>query len=112
MSSRASVLLATALALGAPLSGVAADVKDSRPNILFILADDFRPDCIAARGNSHIKTPALDTLVERGVSFSHAYVMGAMQGAVCQPSRCMIQTGRSLFHLPRVQYQKGYAEFA
>jgi arylsulfatase A-like enzyme len=90
----------------------AAAGNSSRPNILFILADDFRPDAIAARGNPAIKTPNLDRLVQRGTSFSHCYVMGAMEGAVCRPSRSMIQTGRSLFHLPQVQYQKGYAEFA
>src|SRR5438093_990483 len=28
----------------------------AKPNVLFILADDFRPDCIAAWGNPHIKT--------------------------------------------------------
>ena len=86
--------------------------KNARPNILFILSDDHRPDGIGAWGNSHIKTPALDRLVERGISFPRAYVMGAMVGAVCTPSRCMIQTGRSLFHLPTVNFGKGYAEFA
>ena len=38
--------------------------------------------------------------------------MGAMEGAVCTPSRCMVQTGRSLFHLPPGNLRKGYSEFA
>ena len=42
----------------------------SKPNILFILADDHRTDGIAALGNRHLKTPVLDKLVERGVAFS------------------------------------------
>jgi arylsulfatase A-like enzyme len=63
-------------------------------------------------GNPHLKTPTLDNLVERGVSFSRAYVMGSMEGAVCCPSRCMVQTGRSLFNLPRTNLRKGYTEFA
>ncbi|MBM3890331.1 MAG: DUF4976 domain-containing protein [Verrucomicrobia bacterium] len=77
--------------------GFAAPAK---PNVLFILADDMRPDCIGAMGNPHIKTPNLDRLVERGMAFTHAYTMGSMQGAVCTPSRTMILTGRSLFRLP------------
>ncbi|MCX7047500.1 MAG: sulfatase-like hydrolase/transferase [Candidatus Sumerlaeota bacterium] len=71
-----------------------------KPNVLFILADDMRPDCISALGNPHIKTPNLDKLVARGMTFTRAYVMGSMSGAVCMPSRTMILTGRTMFHLP------------
>ena len=91
---------------------LAADPEAARPNILFILSDDHRPDGVAALGNPHIKTPTLDNLVAHGVSFSRAYVMGSMEGAVCSPSRCMIQAGRSLFHLPPANLRKGYADFA
>ena len=38
--------------------------------------------------------------------------MGSMEGAVCAPSRCMMQTGRSLFHLPPTNLRKSYPEFA
>ncbi|MDD4872259.1 MAG: sulfatase-like hydrolase/transferase [Kiritimatiellae bacterium] len=70
-----------------------------KPNVLFILADDMRPDCIGALGNPNIKTPNLDNLVERGMSFTHAYCLGSNSGAVCMPSRTMILTGRSVFHI-------------
>ena len=83
------------------LSSVAVDTK---PNVLFILADDFRPDCIAAWGNPQIRTPNLDKLCARGLLFTHAYTMGSMIGAVCTPSRTMILTGRSLFHAPGNDY--------
>src|SRR2546426_625407 len=76
----------------------------AKPNVLFILADDFRPDCIAAWGNPHIKTPTLDKLAERGMSFTHAYTMGSMVPAVCTPSRTMILTGRSLFQAAGQNY--------
>jgi arylsulfatase A-like enzyme len=106
----------SALLLAAVLTGWAArasaDSPAPRPNILFIFADDHRADGVGALGNPHVKTPTLDKLVERGVSFSRAYVMGSMEGAVCCPSRCMVQTGRSLFHLPKANLRKGYAEFA
>lgn len=108
-------LLATCLALAAsaaPAAPAASATTQPKPNILLFLTDDHRADGIAALGNPHIKTPALDKLVERGMSFSRAYVMGAMEGAVCLPSRSMIQTGRSLFRLPPVNLRKGYTDFA
>jgi arylsulfatase A-like enzyme len=76
-----------------------AQEKPKRPNILFIFTDDQRADTIAAHGNPHIKTPNLDKLVARGTSFKRAYCMGAMQGAVCVPSRAMMLSGRSLFRI-------------
>lgn len=69
-----------------------------RPNILVIFTDDQRADTIAALGNPVIKTPNLDRLVHRGLSFSRAYMQGGFNGATCIPSRAMLLSGRSLFH--------------
>ncbi len=76
-----------------------AQEKLKRPNVLFIFSDDQRADTIAALGNKQIKTPNLDKLVARGTAFRRAYCMGAMQGAVCVPSRAMMLSGRSLFRV-------------
>lgn len=70
-----------------------------RPNIIFLLADDMRADTIAALGNPNIQTPNLDRLVARGTSFTRAYIMGGLQGAVCVPSRAMMLSGRPLFRI-------------
>jgi arylsulfatase A-like enzyme len=70
-----------------------------RPNVLFFFCDDQQADTIAALGNAHIKTPHLDRLVQRGVSFRRAYMMGGMQGATCVPSRAMLLSSRSLFRV-------------
>jgi arylsulfatase A-like enzyme len=105
-------LLCAMMLPGGTATALAADAKDSRPNILFIFSDDHRPDCVGALGNPHIKTPTLDKLVEGGISFRRAYVMGSMEGAVCAPSRCMVQTGQSLFRLPPTNLRKGYEAFA
>ncbi|MEI6645651.1 MAG: sulfatase-like hydrolase/transferase [bacterium] len=79
--------------------GMAAQTNiGNKPNVLFILADDMRPDCIGALGNPNIKTPNLDKLVDRGMAFTRTYVLGANSGAVCTPSRTMILSGRSVFH--------------
>ncbi|MBN9119025.1 MAG: sulfatase-like hydrolase/transferase [Planctomycetes bacterium] len=74
-----------------------------KPNVLFVLSDDQRFDTIAALGNSEIKTPNLDKLVARGFTFTNVYCQGSMVPAVCTPSRTMILTGRSLFHIPNPQ---------
>jgi arylsulfatase A-like enzyme len=70
-----------------------------RPNVLFIFADDQRADTIAALGNPVIKTPNLDRLVARGVSFERAYMQGGNNGATCVPSRAMLLSARPL---PRI----------
>jgi choline-sulfatase len=80
------------LALG--IAGMACTVAAAeKPNILFIFADDLSYETIGAYGMLDIDTPHLDTLVQRGVSFTHAYNMGAWNGAVCVASRRMLNTG-------------------
>lgn len=69
------------------------------PNIVFIFADDQRADTIAALGNAHIKTPNLDRLVQRGLSFTRAYMQGGNNGATCVPSRAMLMSGQPYFHV-------------
>ncbi len=68
-------------------------------NILFFLADDQRSRTIRHLGNHEVQTPFLDKLASNGVAFNNAYIMGAMSGAVCAPSRAMLMTGRSLFNI-------------
>ncbi len=70
-----------------------------RPNILFLFADDQRADTIRHYGNQHILTPALDKLAKGGFSFMNTYCMGSIHGAVCQPSRAMLNSGRTLYRV-------------
>ena len=70
------------------------------PNILFLFTDDQRFDTIRALGNEDIITPNMDALVRDGTTFTHACIMGSMSGAVCMPSRAMLMSGRTLFHVP------------
>jgi len=72
-----------------------------KPNILFFFTDDQRFDTIRALGNAEIHTPNIDRLVERGTAFTHAHIPGGTSGAVCMPSRAMLHTGRTLFHIER-----------
>ncbi|MGE0607542.1 MAG: sulfatase-like hydrolase/transferase [Pirellulales bacterium] len=94
---RAMIVLAWLASVG---QTVAAADKPGRPNVLLIFADDQRYDTIGALGNEEIHTPNLDKLVARGYVFHNTYCQGSMVPAVCQPSRAMLLTGRSLFHIP------------
>ncbi len=69
----------------------------TRPNILFILADDVRPDAIGALGGDAASTEHLDALVARGTAFVNTVHMGSPHGAICVGSRAMIMTGRNLW---------------
>ena len=71
----------------------------TRPNVLICYADDQRFDTIRALGNDSISTPNLDRLVERGTTFTQAHIPCGTHGAICMPSRAMLHTGRSLFHI-------------
>lgn len=59
-----------------------------RRNVLFIVADDLRPE-LGCYGNPIVKTPNLDRLARRGLTFTRAYC----QQAVCTPSRTSFLTG-------------------
>ena len=70
-----------------------------KPNILFFFTDDQRFDTIRALGDNAIQTPNLDRLVASGTAFTRAHIPGGTSGAVCMPSRAMLHTGRTLFHI-------------
>ena len=74
-------------------------IEKKLPNIVFVFADDQRAGTIGALGNAEIITPNLDRLVHAGTSFTNAYIMGSHSGAVCQPSRAMLLTGKYLNNL-------------
>lgn len=89
-------LIPTLLLLTASLAFAAV-----RPNILFILVDDQSPfDLKMYNPKSTLQTPNLDKLAAQGVIFDGAYHMGSSSGAVCTPSRHMIMSGRTMWHLP------------
>lgn len=73
----------------------------SRPNVLFFFTDDQRYDAVGAVGDVRVRTPNLDALAARGTAFTRAHIPGGTCGAVCMPSRAMLHTGRTLFHLDR-----------
>ncbi len=67
-----------------------AKIKDTRPNIVFIIADDVSAEDLACYGHPTIKTPHIDALAKGGMKFTNAYLTTSS----CSPSRCSIITGR------------------
>ncbi|HPD29192.1 MAG TPA: arylsulfatase [Phycisphaerae bacterium] len=92
----------------------------NRPNILFLMADQFRADCVGADGNPVIRTPNLDRIAAEGARFRVAYTSTPS----CTPARSGILTGLSPWHhgmlgmgrmalsyqneMPRMLHEAGY----
>ena len=72
----------------------------SRPNILFMIADDHRHSAISALGTEAVSTPTFDQMIADGACFTQAHIMGSTSGAVCMPSRGMLMSGCGLFDTP------------
>jgi choline-sulfatase len=80
---------------------VSSFAAEKRPNLLFILVDDQSPfDLKLYNPQSTLETPNIDKLAAQGMTFDGAYHMGSFSGAVCMPSRHMIMSGRTVWHLP------------
>ena len=69
----------------------AEDSKPTRPNIIFILADDFGIPGVGCYGGNH-KTPNLDALAKGGTRFESCF-----SAPLCGPTRAMLMTGRYAF---------------
>lgn len=61
----------------------------ARKNVLFIIADQWRGDCLGVLGHPAIRTPHLDALARRGVTFTRHFG----QSAPCGPARASMLTG-------------------
>jgi choline-sulfatase len=76
-------------------------VPPERPNILFIIVDDQSPfDLKLYNPDSTLDTPNIDRLAAAGMVFDSAHHMGAWVGGVCTPSRHMVMSGRTVWHIP------------
>tara|TARA_B110000467_G_scaffold155047_1_gene166931 strand:- start:2389 stop:2877 length:489 start_codon:yes stop_codon:yes gene_type:complete len=102
MIQKRSYLVAAIAAILHLLPQTSAANNSDRPNILFIIADDQSPfDLKTYDPNSSLETPTINRLSAEGMTFDAAHHMGSFSGAVCMPSRHMVMTGRTLWHLPK-----------
>ena len=80
--------------------GLEAATRQKKPNILFLMTDQQRGDCLGCAGNPVIKTPHLDSIAKEGVVFSNAYTSTPS----CTPARSAILTGLSPWHHGMIGY--------
>ena len=66
----------------------------AQPNIVLIVCDQLRGDCLGAAGHPDVKTPYLDTLAAEGTLFEHAYSACPS----CIPARAGLLTGLGTLH--------------
>lgn len=92
MKKTGSLLLLNALAAGSLRAE--APVSSSRPNIIFILADDAGPDSFGCYGSEQYAqtTPRVDRLADEGLRFTRCFA-----GPMCTPSRCEYLSGQYSF---------------
>lgn len=69
---------------------IKARVEKTRPNIIYILADDLGYSELGCYGNSFNETPNLDKLAKQGIRFTQAYAAAP----VCSPDRVAFLTGQ------------------
>src|SRR6187431_2794903 len=60
-----------------------------RPNVVFILCDDLRADCISVHPRSPVPTPHIERLAKEGLHFKNAFCTTSL----CSPSRASIISG-------------------
>src|SRR5512140_2496400 len=81
-----------------PLLAGAASLRAQpakRPNILFVIADDWSYPHPNAEGHSWIKVPAFGRVAREGVRFTNCFTSDPK----CSPSRATILTGRNSWQL-------------
>lgn len=102
MQSRLTLVFATSLCFHLIVGSHGwTEEPSKRPNILFIVVDDQSPfDLRIYDPKSSLETPNIDRIAANGMIFDGAHHMGAWSGAVCTPSRHMIMSGRTVWHIP------------
>lgn len=73
----------------------------NRPNLVLIMTDEMRGDCMGFVGHPDVKTPYLDSLASEGVSFKNAY----SACPTCVPARAELHTGLSQRGCGKVGYE-------
>ncbi len=72
------------------------ETEVSKPNIIYILADDLGYGDLSCYGQTHFQTPNLDKMASEGMLFTQHYA----GTTVCAPSRSSLMTGQTTGHTP------------
>ena len=92
------LVFVAALILSLHVAASRARAADSaRPNILFIIFDDWGWQHAGAYGSTWVKTPNFDRVAREGVLFRHAFVSAPS----CTPSRSALLSGQHFWRTGR-----------
>src|SRR5882762_9545524 len=86
---------ASSLALAGVCGGRSAEAQSTKPNIVFIMADDLGYADLSCYGQRDYTTPNIDRLAIEGVRFTQGYA----NSAVCSATRAALITGRYQYRL-------------
>lgn len=75
----------------------------NKPNVILMMVDQMRYDCLGINGNEFISTPNLDMMASLGHNFKNAYTAVP----TCIASRAALMTGLSQKNHGRVGYEDG-----
>jgi arylsulfatase A len=89
-----SPMLLVCLAIFGPTVAVQG-AEASRPNIVFILADDLGYGDLSCYGQQNFSTPQLDRMAAQGLKFTQHYA----GSCVCAPSRACLLAGQHTGHV-------------
>jgi len=103
---KSTLFVSASTALAADVKRLAPTAK-KRTNILYLMTDQHRGDCLGCAGNPVIKTPHLDSVAKEGVIFSNAY----SSTPSCTPARSAILTGLSPWHHGMIGYGRIAGEY-
>lgn len=73
-----------------PGRGESFESAVNRPHVVLLIADDVSWNDLGCYGNTHARTPHIDQLASRGLTFTQAFLTASS----CSPSRSSIVTGR------------------
>jgi arylsulfatase A-like enzyme len=80
----ASMILVASPSRARPTAGTV-----EKPNVVFVLCDDLRWDCLGVAGHPYLKTPNIDRLAQEGVHFRNSFCTTSL----CSPSRASLLSG-------------------
>lgn len=87
---RREFLAASGAAMTAGMTGMGAHAQNDKPNVLVIVTDQQRAECLGCVGNPDVLTPNIDAIAKDGVRFENCFC----PYPVCTPSRYSLISGQ------------------